>query len=231
MDREHEAAVIFDMDGVLIDSYLPHFRSWQTLGRETGRVMTEAQFAATFGRTSREVIRQLWPEQQFTDEQVAELDARKEEAFRKIIDDEFPVMAGAPELIASLVAGGFRLGIGSSAPPANVEMVIDRLGVRHLIGAVVTGADVERGKPDPQVFLLAAARLGLRPACCIVVEDAPDGVKAGHAAGMAVVALVSTGRSRELLSKAEYVVDTLQELTPQRFRDLIDHHGQRAASE
>ncbi len=221
MSRSDEAAVIFDMDGVLIDSYQAHFQSWQALSVDIGRAMTEEEFARTFGRTSREAIRQVWPEKGFTDEQIAALDGKKEETFRKIIGDDFPAMPGARELILALDERGFRVAIGSSGPPENVEMIIDLLGVRSRIRVVVTGADVHRGKPDPQVFQLAADRFGVAAGRCVVVEDAPDGIKAARAAGMAVVALVSTGRDRRLLSEADLIVDSLEELSPERFRDLL----------
>ena len=93
--------------------------------------------------------------------------------------------------------------------------------MRSLFGAVVTGSDVTRGKPDPQVFLLAAGRLGIPPARCAVVEDAPPGIAAAKAAGMTAVGLASTGRTRQSLAAADLVVDALAELTPERIRDLI----------
>ncbi len=222
MGSEKDAAAIFDMDGVLIDSYWAHFQSWQSIAEDTGRAMTQEAFARTFGRTSREVIPTIWPEKQFSSDEIAALDAKKEKAFRRILEKEFPAMPGARELVNSLDLAGFAVAVGSSGPPENVEMAIDRLGIRHTVHAVVTGADVHRGKPDPQVFELAAARLDHQPQRCVVFEDAPDGVQAGHAAGMVVVALVSTGRDKQSLSHANLVVESLEELSPQTLRDLIE---------
>jgi beta-phosphoglucomutase len=218
---EHQAAVIFDMDGVLVDTYHAHYRSWLSMAEPEGLTFSEAQFAPTFGRTSREIIGTFWGAGRFSAEEIAALDDKKEAAFRAIIAQDFPAMPGARELLRRLRQAGFVLAVGSSAPPANVDVVLEKLGVRSLFGAIVTGSDVTRGKPDPQVFLLAAQRLGIPPARCAVVEDAPPGIAAAKAAGMAAVGLTSTGRTRESLAQADLIVGTLAELSPERFRSLI----------
>jgi beta-phosphoglucomutase len=216
-----QLAVIFDMDGVLVDSYRTHYRSWQMVAASRGRSMSREDFDATFGRTSREIIAALWPESVSSDEDIARLDAQKEAAFREILAADFPAMPGVKPLLESLHAAGFALAVGSSGPPENVDLVLDRLGKRPLFGAVVHGMDVTRGKPDPQVFLLAAERLGVPPGRCAVVEDAPLGIAAAKAAGMASVGLVSTGRSRAILAAADLVAGSLEELSPATFRSLI----------
>jgi beta-phosphoglucomutase len=219
-DSLHKA-VIFDMDGVLIDSYRAHFESWRAVAAEHERVYTEEQFAAGFGRTSREVIAEQWQGEPLSDERIAEIDRRKEWLFREIISADFPAMAGAVELMQSLVSAGFRLAVGSSGPAENVQLAIERLGVGRLLSATVTGNDVKRGKPNPQVFLTAAARMQVPPARCVVVEDAPVGVEAAHRGGMRAVAIASTGRTVEQLRAAELVVKSLCELSPQRFEELL----------
>jgi len=215
-------AAIFDMDGVLVDTYHAHFQSWLEVARSAGLSFTEEQFAPTFGRTSREIIAKFWGPHLTDEAEIAALDARKEAAFRRIISRDFPAMPGAGKLLADLRAAGFALAIGSSGPPENVALVLEKLCAGSLFGAVVTGMDVTRGKPDPQVFLLAAQRLGVPPARCVVIEDAAPGVDAAHAAGMRCVGLVSTGRTPQELSAADMVVSSLAELSPQLLRRLID---------
>ena len=105
----------------------------------------------------------------------------------------------------------------------------ERLGCAETFAATVTGADVTRGKPDPQVFLTAAERLGLPPQRCVVVEDAQPGVAAAKAAGMAAVGLVSTGRRRAELAAADLVVDALAELSPASLRRLLDTRRPRVS--
>jgi len=214
-------AVIFDMDGVLVDSYHAHYQSWQRAAATVGKKMSPEEFSATFGRTSREIIAALWPDAVAGEADIARLDALKEAAYREILAADFPPMPGVNELLESLRAAGFALAIGSSGPPENVALVVDRLGGRTLFDAVVHGMDVTRGKPDPQVFLLAAERLGIPPHRCVVVEDAPLGIAAAKAAGMASVGLASTGRARQALAAADLVVDSLAELSPAVLQDLL----------
>lgn len=218
---DNPIAAIFDMDGVLVDTYDAHFRSWREMAVSDGLQFLEEDFAPTFGRTSREIIVHFWGKDRYDDAQIAELDRRKEAAFRRRIEDDFPAMPGAVDLLRALHKAGFRLAVGSSGPPENVQLVVDKLGVRDLLGAIVTGEDVTLGKPDPQVFLLAAERLDVVPVRCVVIEDAPAGVAAANAAGMASVGLLSTGRTRENLAAAGAVVRSLNEISPSMLQDLI----------
>jgi len=220
-------AAIFDMDGVLVDTYQAHYRSWLELASGEGLDFSEEDFAQTFGWTSREVIAKLWAGRCLSEAQIAAMDSRKEAAFRRAIQAEVPLMPGAIPLLQSLRREGFRLAVGSSAPPENVNLVLDWMNLRDLFHAVVTGADVARGKPDPQVFQLAAQRLGAPPAGCVVIEDAPAGLAAAAAAGMAGVGLVSTGRSRDVLAKADLLVDSLAELSPEVLRGVIARRSVR----
>jgi beta-phosphoglucomutase len=201
-------AVIFDMDGVLVDSRAAHLRSWQLLGEETGRLVSEAEFDKGFGRTSREVIRESFGV--IDEATVHRLDLRKEAIYRDIIRGQIPAMPGADELITRLYGMNIPLAVGSSGPPENVMLVCDAMGWTSKFSAIVTGADVSRGKPDPQVFLIAAQRLGMLPGKCTVIEDAPAGIEAAHRAGMQVVALIGS-YTREALAKADSLIDRLSE--------------------
>jgi beta-phosphoglucomutase len=212
-------AVIFDMDGVLVDSYAPHFQSWQRLYDELGIEYSEAAFAADFGQTSRDILRRRLHEE-LTEARFREIDDRKESYYREIIRENFPAMDGADELIEALAGDGFRLAVGSSGPPENVQLAIEKLRRGRLISAKVTGADVTRGKPDPQVFLMAAERLGVPPASCAVIEDAIHGVEAAKHAGMTAIALTGTSTRAELRF-ADLIVDNLCELSPAKIRALV----------
>jgi beta-phosphoglucomutase len=216
------AAVVFDMDGVLVDTYRPHYRSWRQVAESKGLRLTEAEFAETFGRTSREVIAKFWTGDSLDAGAIAAIDDLKEAAFRQAIDADFPAMPGAVDLLVALREAGFKLAVGSSAPPANVDLVLEKMDARRMFGAIVTGADVSRGKPDPQVFLLAAERLGVSPFECVVVEDAPPGVAAAHAAGMMCIGLLSTGRTHDDLKAADAIVKSLDEISPAMLRRLYD---------
>ncbi len=218
-----QLAVIFDVDGVLTDSYRPHFRSWQRMFGEHGVKFTEDEFRRTFGRTNRDILTALHPGR-LSDDEMQAWGERKEVLYREIISAEFEPMPGAVELIDALAAANFKLAVGSSGPPENIRVTLGKLGRADRIDAVVTGADVERGKPDPQVFLLASERLGMPPAHCAVIEDAPQGIEAANRAGMGSIALVGTA-TRFALSHARLIVDRLSDLSPERIAELINAAG------
>ena len=217
-----EFGVIFDMDGVLVNSYESHLKTWQECCRRHGRDCTEAEFLAGFGRTSREVIRDTWinpPD----DAGIAAFDEEKEQAWRELISQDFPHMPGADDLIRSLADAGIPMAIGSSGPPGNVAAVAAQLHSGHLIRTRITGADVIQGKPQPDVFLKAAAGLGLPPERCVVLEDAPVGLAAALAAGARCLGVVSRGRRWEQLEGAhDRVLNDLQEVTVARLRRIVN---------
>lgn len=215
-----DRAVIFDMDGVLIDSYRAHFASWRRMYKEMGLEYSEAEFAADFGRTSRDILARRFGDDLSAD-RIRELDERKEALFRDELRKHFPAMDGATELIDALAAERFNLAVGSSGPPENIELCLEKFGRGAKFAAVVTGKDVTRGKPDPQVFQLAAERLGVPPARCAVVEDATHGIEAANRAGMKSIGLIGTV-PRGKLTAAALVIESLRELSPQILQRLID---------
>ncbi|MCH2152891.1 MAG: HAD family phosphatase [Phycisphaerales bacterium] len=217
-------AAIFDLDGTLVDTYEAHFASWQDVSKQIGHGLTEQEFARQFGRPNDPIIRELFefagvsvPDQDVIDA-LADV---KEADFRDIISGEFPEMPGATTLLQSLHDAGWRLAGGTSAPQTNADLFREELGCGSLFETIVTGDDVTEGKPDPEVFLLAAERLGVVPNHCVVIEDAAAGIEAARRAGMASVGFCSRGRTREELSAADLVIDDLSELGPEVLRELI----------
>lgn len=212
--------VIFDMDGVLVDSYDAHYESWVVTAKPRGVDFTKHIFVSTFGITAREVIEMSWPGK-FAPQQIAQWDADKEQAYREILERNFPEMDGAEELIASLHADGFKLAIGSSGPPENVACVVKCLPSGKLFSGVVNGMDVKLGKPHPDVFLKAAEKLGIAPTRCAVIEDSIHGLTAARAAGAKAIGLTGTSPRQLLETRADLVVDSLRELTPKIIAKLI----------
>lgn len=210
--------VIFDVDGVLIDSAAPHLQSWQRLAEENGRTVTSEQFSSTFGRTNRDIIPILFGD--IPTERLRALSERKEVIYRALIRDRVPVVSGARELVRQLHLGGVRLAIGSSGPRENIELVIDALDAREMFQAIVCAEDVTRGKPDPQVFEIAIRRIGVAPGRCIVVEDAPAGVAAARAAGAKAVAVLMH-HAAAAFEGANLVVDRLDHLSAYELFTLV----------
>src|SRR5262249_13615502 len=166
MSDLHDAAVIWDVDGTLVDTAELHFQAWVELARELNRPFSRADFAATFGRRNPEIIHQLFGHH-FTDQEVAELGSRKEEVYKAAARAGVTLLPGARSLLASLHAAGFRQAIGSSAPRGNLDLILSLTDTERFFDAVVSMEDTQRGKPDPQVFQVAAARLGARPQHCL----------------------------------------------------------------
>jgi HAD superfamily hydrolase (TIGR01509 family) len=213
-----EYGVIFDVDGVLVDSGPPHRESWYRLAREVHLPMSsdlrvrDEFFARTFGRTNKDTLEALFA-RELPEAEWRRLGDRKEELYREIVRGRVPAMPGAVELVEALAADGARLAVGSSGPRENIELCLDEMGIRERFDTVITGDCVTRGKPDPQVFLLAAEGLGLEPGRCVVIEDAVAGVEAAKRAGMRAVALTSS-HPHESFPHADLVVDSLRELSP-----------------
>jgi len=210
--------VIFDMDGVLIDSAQAHFESWKELGRRRGVEISPEGFQSTFGRRNPDIVPLFFG--RVTELAAAQLADEKEEIYRDLIRARPPIVPGAIELIRGLRADGAFLAIGSSGPRANIELIVAAMGVAECFDALICAEDVARGKPDPQVFALAASRIGLDPSRCVVVEDAPAGVEAARAAG-AKCAAVLMHHDRSALAKADLIVERLVDLTPRQLRGLV----------
>jgi beta-phosphoglucomutase len=224
MTTNMQYAAIFDLDGTLVDSYDAHFEAWRLVSARHGVAVTVDDYYAHFGRRNEDLLRECWLRAgrgELTHDEIHALDEEKESAYRSIVSVRFPIMDGARELVASLRRDGFRTAVGSSGPPLNVQRAIDGLELVGAFDAVVTGRDVKRSKPDPECFLLAASRVGVDPACCVVFEDAPAGITAAKAAGMKCIAITSKGHTQERQRDADLVVPNVRAVTIAAVRELI----------
>ncbi len=207
-----QLGAIFDMDGVLVDSNDAHFQAFRRIGADLGRQFSDAELQQTFGMHNNQIFPLLLQEP-LTAERIQLLADQKEHYYRELARTTLQPIPGALALFASLHAAGWKLAIGSSGPSRNVNLAIEVLGIGAHLDAVVTGDDIHHGKPAPDVFLLCLQRLGMTADRCVVLEDAPQGVTAALAAGIAAVALTSS-RPASLLGHAQLVVDHLGELDP-----------------
>ncbi len=210
-------AVIWDLDGVIIDSAEEHRQAWKRLAQEEGLPFSDADFWATFGKRDDDIITILWGQQ--SPERVRELADRKEAYFRDLIRKTAAPLPGAVELLRGLHAAGFLQALASSAPVANIQLISEVLGLRQYLTALVSGETVAHGKPAPDIFLKAAGELGVSPARCVVIEDAVAGVQAAHAAGMRCIA-VAGDRDLPGLREAELMVRSLVEVDVERVCSL-----------
>jgi beta-phosphoglucomutase len=216
-------AVIWDVDGTLVDTGELHFAAWERMAAEMGRPFTRADFAATFGRRNPEIIRYLF-RHDFTDAQVADIGERKETYYRATAEAGVSLLPGVQALLDGFRAKGAKHAVGSSAPRGNLDLILRLTHTRDYFGAVVGMEDTQRGKPDPQVFLVAAERLGVPPARCIVLEDAIAGVEGAKAGGMKCVAVTVAGHhpaAKLAAAGADRVVGNFTEVTAEEVLRLV----------
>ena len=201
-------AALWDMDGVLVDTAPFHYQAWHSLLSGLGKEISEEEFRQTFGLRNDDILRIRLGD--LSDERVADLGQRKEELFRQAIQGNVKALPGAVALVRRLREAGVKTAVVSSAPRRNVETLLGSLGLSDAFESLVSAEDVERGKPDPQGYLAAAERLGVAPADCVVIEDAPGGVEAAKRAGMGCIGLASE-RDPASLAAADLVVTSLED--------------------
>lgn len=209
------------MDGVLVLTAPAHFKAWREAAGADGIDLEYELFTHTFGRTNPDVIRMVW-KRELPAQRVAEITEAKESAFRALIAGDVPLAPGLAGVIESLCEAGFVLGIGSSAPPENIDLVLDKGDIRRFFAAIADGTQIKRGKPAPDIFLLAAQRIGLPPSHCAVVEDAPAGIEAAVAAGALAIGVATTHPAAELVKAgAVEVFETVSAIEPRRVAELL----------
>ncbi|MCJ7492180.1 MAG: HAD family phosphatase [Dehalococcoidia bacterium] len=201
-------AVLWDMDGVLVDTAPFHYQAWRALFAGLGKDLSDEEFRRTFGLRNDDILRANLGD--MPPERLRELGRRKEELFREAIRGKVQPLPGAVALVRRLRESGVKTAVVSSAPRRNVETLLDALGISDGFDALVAEEDAERGKPDPQGYLVAAERLGERPEDCVVIEDAPGGVEAAKRAGMRCIGLAA-GREPDALACADVVVAGLED--------------------
>ena len=209
--RSPFAAVIFDMDGVLIDSEPLHLRATQTALGARGASFSERDNRAFFGATDPElfrILRILFDLEATT----AELVGAKREHLRRLIRTEGQPLPGVPSVPRLLREAGMLLGLVSSSARPVIQTVLETVALDTAFHTVVSGDEVPRGKPAPDGFIMAARRLQVPPECCLVVEDSRNGVLAAKAAGMTVAAIPCRATSHEDFSPADLVLPSLEAL-------------------
>ena len=211
-------AVIFDWDGVVVDSSAHHERSWEILAGQRGLPLPADHFKRGFGKKNNVIIPDLgWA----TDPaEVEALAHEKEEIYRSLVREKgIAPLPGVRDLLAALEAHGIPCAIGSSTERANLDCLLDLMDLRKFFRVIVSGEEVVHGKPDPSIFLLAAERLGFVPADCVVIEDALVGIEAAQRAGIPVLA-VATTNPIEMLDSADAAVADMTQVTLQRLASL-----------
>jgi beta-phosphoglucomutase len=210
--------VLWDLDGTLIDSGELHYEAWREVLAELGRPFDRGVFAHSFGKRNDTILRELLGIDG-RPEELQRIGDDKEERYRVLVRRHgVPLLPGALHWLRRLEEEGWRQALATSAPLPNVEATLRPLGLQDHFDAIVSADEVGRGKPDPLVFLTAAERLGLPPARCVVVEDAPAGLEGARRGGMPSIGVLS-GHFGSL--EADLVVPSLDALPEDAFRRLL----------
>jgi beta-phosphoglucomutase len=204
-------AVIFDMDGVLIDSYSLHKNVWNSISEKHGFVLDDIEFTKLFGLTSYEGVRSIKQLKGLSDMELDNFVAMTDARFREVFVTQVKLIKGSLEFVKKLKENNFPTGIGTSAPKENVRVFLDSLKINDLFDVIVSGDDVSKGKPDPEIYLKASNSLSIEPEKCLVFEDSLMGITSAKRAGMLCVAL-STTHASEDLSIADHVIPDFSNL-------------------
>ena len=211
-----DRAVLWDLDGTLVDSEEFHWLSWRDTMRAEGIELSYEQFLASFGQRNDRIL-STWLGADVDPARMRRIGDEKEIEYRRLAETRgLTPLPGAGEWLATLRGAGWRQAIASSAPRLNVETMLRVLRLDGYLDAIVSAEDVTIGKPDPQVFLKAAEKLQVPPSHCIVVEDAGAGVEAARRAGMRSIGVTKNARL-----DADLFVKSLSDLPADAFDSLL----------
>jgi len=194
---------IFDMDGVLVDNSPVHLEAFQIMAARYGIIIPDGRFSSLFGRGNADIIGAVFPPEMVERYGVEALAKEKEAVYREIYAPAIKPVDGLEKFLETLHKARIACAVGSSGPAANVEFVLSKCGIEKYFDVRISGDMVTRCKPDPEIFLTAAARLGLAPSRCVVFEDAVAGITAARSAGAKVVALTTSLTKQEIESETE----------------------------
>ena len=211
-------AVLWDMDGVIVDTYQGHYSSWLQALAEVGQPFDEEVFRRTFGMNNRLILKTIFG-RTLEEDFIQKISTRKEVIFRQDIKGIVRPLPGVLDWLQRFKAMGVKQAVASSAPQENIDALLDELRVRSYFQAEAAGSSL-KGKPDPAVFLLAAELLGVDPRHCLVIEDSIAGVEAAKRAGCRCLAVLTTNTAIEL-TKADLIVKDLSEFSKEKLEDLI----------
>lgn len=193
----NKKAIIFDMDGVIIDNISYHIEALKQFLKQFGKDVTDEEFQNHYnGRTIQEVILGLKPEANHTE--VMRLAEEKEKIYRDLYSPDLAPTSGLMEFLPLAKKAGLKMAVATSAITANADFTLDGLNIRKYFDAVIDSTMVNKGKPDPQIYLKAAEELNISPENCVVLEDALAGIQSAKSAGMDVIGLYTSLKKEEL---------------------------------
>lgn len=215
-----EIAVVFDMDGVICHTNPYHSLAFREFFSVRNLAPTDEEFAQHMFGKSNSYILSHFLNRPVSGEELLQMENEKESLFRKIYAPLVAPITGITEFITSLSNNGVKLGVATSAPYANLELILSKVHIRDNFGSILASEDVKKHKPDPEVYLKSAKNLGVSPRQCIVFEDSYAGITAGLNAGMRVVGVL-TSHTREELPPCSLYINDYSDLSFDTIRNLF----------
>ena len=215
-------AVIFDLDGVIVQTTEFHFKAWCEFFAERNISFTFEQFIKTFGSRNHDILKQ-YIDPNISIEDSVKLSDEKESLFRDYARGKIEPVDGAVDLIHCLGRAGIKMGLATSTPRKNLDLIFEELKIGEFFLATICADDVINGKPDPEIFLKCAYKLNMAPEACVVVEDSPQGIEAARRAKMASVAYTTTNPRKKLLA-ADAIINGPTELNVEFLQELVKNN-------
>lgn len=216
---ENIKAILFDLDGTLLDNNEYHFKSWKRYLEQSRKEISDEDYKENIsGRTNKDAVEHIYGKQMSEDE-AAEYYLEKEKIYREMFAPVIAPIKGLPEFLEDVKQHNILMAIATSGIQVNIDFMFQHVPIKQYFETIVKGEDIENGKPEPDIFLKTAERLGVSPNQCVVFEDSTAGVQAGKAAGMKVVALTTT-HTKEELHEADLVITDYTEVDFEKLKAL-----------
>lgn len=204
-------AAIFDMDGVVVDNYKYHYEAWKVFADKYNFELNPEIYRDRFnGKTNADLFFTIFGT--VTQDEMQKYADEKEGMYKELYYEHMTAHKGLIDFLEYLKKQKIKIALGTSAPTSNVDFTIDNLKLRHYFEVIVDGSQVDKGKPDPQVYLLCASRLGVDPKDCVVFEDSLAGLESGERAGCKIVAVATSHEAYELKSKTDLIIHDFTEV-------------------
>ncbi|NIN00056.1 MAG: beta-phosphoglucomutase family hydrolase [candidate division Zixibacteria bacterium] len=211
-------AVIFDMDGVIVDNMKYHKKAWELFLMKYAPDMDGEEFSENFGKVNKDLLKIVF-QREVTDEEESRFGDEKEALYRELYAEDIAPTDGLVEFLHELKENSVKTAVASAAPKVNVDFVFEKTGLRQYFDVSIDANDVTRGKPDPEIYLKTAEKLNCPPEACLVFEDSMPGIQAGRNAGMKVIG-VATSHPADKLKDTEFVIKDFTEIN---FKTVLDY--------
>lgn len=212
-------AAIFDMDGVLVDNTFWHIEAWKTFCERHSMNMSAEGIISNLGNTNADYLNFLFG-RTLSQDKMSAYGIEKEEIYRNIYTDHIKPLTGLMDLLDLLDKEAFSIGLATSAPSINVDFTLERLGIKNRFMTIVDVTSIKKGKPDPEIYHLAAQRLEVTASKCIVFEDSIHGIQAAVSAGMHAIGVL-TSQKKEKLGMADYLISDFSEITTELLNRIL----------